>query len=37
MRQRRLLYGLHLLPVIVIGDKCLSGFNPMEIDAALAG
>jgi glutaredoxin len=29
--------GLRLLPVIVIGDKRLSGFNPEEIDAALAG
>lgn len=29
--------GLRLLPVIVIGDKYLSGFNPQEIDAALAG
>ena len=37
MRQRRLPYGLRLLPVIVIGDKRLSGVNPMEIDAALAG
>jgi glutaredoxin 3 len=29
--------GLRVLPVIVIGDKRLSGFNPAEIDAALAG
>ena len=29
--------GLRLLPVLVIGDKRLSGFNPKEIDAALAG
>ncbi len=28
--------GLRLLPVIVIGDQRLSGFNPEEIDAALA-
>ena len=27
---------LRLLPVIVIGDQRLSGFNPEEIDAALA-
>jgi hypothetical protein len=29
--------GLRLLPVLVIGDQHLSGFNPKEIDAALAG
>ena len=28
--------GLRLLPVIVIGGQRLSGFNPEEIDAALA-
>jgi glutaredoxin len=28
--------GLRSLPVIVIGDKSLSGFNPAAIDAALA-
>ncbi len=28
--------GLRSLPVIVIGDKRLSGFNPAAIDAALA-
>lgn len=28
--------GLRVLPVLVIGDKRLSGFNPPEIDAALA-
>lgn len=28
--------GLRSLPVIVIGDKRLSGFNPTAIDAALA-
>jgi glutaredoxin len=27
--------GLHVLPVIVIGAKHLSGFNPTEVDAAL--
>lgn len=29
--------GMRSLPVIVIGDKRLSGFNPKAIDAALAG
>ena len=28
-------YGLRSLPVIVIGDKRLSGFNPKAIDEAL--
>ena len=28
--------GLRSLPVIIIGDKKLSGFNPAAIDAALA-
>lgn len=28
--------GLRSLPVIVIGDERLSGFNPAAIDAALA-
>ena len=28
--------GLRSLPVIVIGEKRLSGFNPTAIDAALA-
>jgi glutaredoxin len=28
--------GLRSLPVIVIGDKRLSGFNPKAIDEALA-
>jgi len=28
--------GIRSLPVIVIGDKRLSGFNPKAIDAALA-
>jgi hypothetical protein len=27
--------GLRSLPVIVIGEKRLSGFNPAAIDAAL--
>jgi len=29
--------GMRSLPVIVIGDKRLSWFNPKAIDAALAG
>jgi glutaredoxin len=29
--------GMRSLPVIVIGDKRLSGFNPKAIDAALTG
>jgi glutaredoxin len=29
--------GLRSLPVIVIGEQRLSGFNPKAIDAALAG
>jgi glutaredoxin len=29
--------GLRVLPVLVIGDTWLSGFNPTAIDAALAG
>ena len=29
--------GLRSLPVILIGDERLSGFNPTAIDAALAG
>ena len=28
--------GLRSLPVIVIGEQRLSGFNPVAIDAALA-
>ncbi len=28
--------GLRSLPVILIGEERLSGFNPMAIDAALA-
>lgn len=28
--------GLRSLPVVVIGDKRLSGFNPVAIDEALA-
>ena len=28
--------GLRSLPVIIIGDKRLSGFNPVKIDEALA-
>ena len=29
--------GMRVLPVLVIGDKHLSGFDPKAIDAALAG
>ena len=29
--------GMRVLPVLVIGNKRLSGFNPKAIDAALAG
>ena len=29
--------GLRVLPVLVIGDKRLSGFNPKAIDATLTG
>jgi glutaredoxin len=35
--QELMSYGLRSLPVIVIGDKRLSGFNPKAIDEALAG
>jgi glutaredoxin 3 len=34
--QELMSYGLRSLPVIVIGDKRLSGFNPKAIDEALA-
>jgi glutaredoxin len=34
--QELLSMGLRSLPVIVIGEKRLSGFNPTAIDAALA-
>ena len=29
--------GIRVLPVLVIGEKRLSGFDPKAIDAALAG
>jgi len=29
-------FGLLSLPVLLIGDKKLTGFNPKAIDAALA-
>lgn len=35
-RQELIGMGLRSLPVIVIGEKRLSGFNPAAIDAALA-
>jgi glutaredoxin len=34
--QELMRYGLRSLPVIVIGDKRLSGFNPKALDEALA-
>jgi glutaredoxin 3 len=34
--QELMSYGLRSLPVIVIDDKRLSGFNPKAIDEALA-
>jgi glutaredoxin len=34
-RKDLLAMGLTSLPVIVIGDRKLSGFNPSDIDAAL--
>jgi glutaredoxin len=34
-RQELIALGLMSLPVIVIGERKLSGFNPSEIDAAL--
>jgi len=36
-RQELMELGLTSLPVILIGDKRLTGFNPAQIDAALAG
>lgn len=36
-RQELMALGLLSLPVILIGDKRLTGFNPTAIDAALAG
>ena len=35
-RQELMALGLTSLPVILIGDKRLTGFNPNVIDAALA-
>ncbi len=35
-RQDLMAIGLTSLPVILIGDKKLAGFNPTAIDAALA-
>ena len=34
-RQELMALGLLSLPVIIIGDKKLTGFNPKAIDAAL--
>ena len=36
-REELMELGLTSLPVILIGDKRLTGFNPTAIDAALAG
>ena len=35
-RQELMELGLLSLPVLLIGDKKLTGFNPAQIDAALA-
>ena len=35
-RQELMDLGLMSLPVLLIGDKKLTGFNPAQIDAALA-
>jgi glutaredoxin len=35
-RQELMSMGVMSLPVILIGDKRLTGFNPKQIDAALA-
>lgn len=35
-RQELMDLGLMSLPVLLIGDKKLTGFNPGQIDAALA-
>jgi glutaredoxin 3 len=35
-RQELASMGVMSLPVILIGDKRLTGFNPKQIDAALA-
>ena len=35
-RQELMDLGLMSLPVLLIGDKKLTGFNPTQIDAALA-
>ena len=34
-REELMALGLTSLPVILIGDKRLTGFNPTQIDAAL--
>ena len=34
-RQELIEMGLTSLPVILVGDRKLTGFNPAEIDAAL--
>lgn len=36
-RQELMDLGVLSLPVLLIGDKKLTGFNPAQIDAAIAG
>jgi len=36
-RQELMEIGITSLPVIIIGDTRLAGFNPAKIDEALAG
>jgi len=36
-REELMALGLTSLPVLLIGDKRLTGFNPAQIDAALSG
>lgn len=35
-RQELIAIGMTSLPVLLIGDRKLAGFNPTQIDAALA-
>jgi len=35
-RKELISLGVTSLPVLIIGDRKLSGFNPAQIDAALA-
>ncbi len=36
-REELMSLGVMSLPVLLIGNKKLTGFNPAQIDAALAG